>query len=85
MSKGLEALEKLYPKTTYMPYYTRNERRAFCKIIEKELKVLEILKKELMIEVKEDNGLYRLVTYQSDNHLLRKDQYDILKEAMLWD
>ena len=47
-------------------------------------KALEIIKKELMLEVKDDNGLYRLITYQSDNHLIRKDQYELLKEVLLW-
>lgn len=50
---------------------------------DKKLKTLEIIKKELMLEVKEDNGLYRLITYQSDNHLIRKDQYELLKEVLL--
>ena len=82
--KGLEALKKLYPNKTYEPYYTKNERRYACMIIEQELKALEIIKRELMLNVKEDNGLYRLITYQSDNHLLRKDQYDLLKEIVKW-
>lgn len=42
----------------------------------------DIIKRELMLEVKEDDGLYRLITYQSDNHLISKDQYDLLKEAL---
>lgn len=34
----LEALERLRPKTTYSPYYTRNEKRYYCDIIETALK-----------------------------------------------
>lgn len=56
-------------------------KKELSKEIEKN-RALEIIKRELMLEVKEDNGLYRLITYQSDNHLLRKDQYDILKEVL---
>lgn len=59
--------------------------KAFTKENEEKLKlqkVLEIIKKELNLEVKEDNGLYRLITYQTDNHLVRKDQYDLLKEVL---
>lgn len=42
----LEALERLRPKTTYLPYYTRNEKRYYCNIIEKALKELESLTNE---------------------------------------
>ena len=37
----LEALERLRPKTTYQPYYTRNEKRHYCDIIETALKERE--------------------------------------------
>ena len=93
MSKGLEALEKLYPKTTYTPYYTRSERRAFCKEIEKELKALEIIK-EKRVNVKD------FIFYQNLNGTLAEkeindlccgcgekpliqDEYDLLKEVLL--
>jgi len=52
------------------------------KALNKKLKALEVIKKELNLEVKEDNGLYRLITYQTDNHLIRKDQFDLLKEIL---
>ena len=51
--------------------------------VNKEHKALEIIRKELMLSVKEDNGLYRLITYQSDNHLIKTEQYELLKEVLL--
>ena len=41
----LEALERLRPKTTYLPYYTRSEKRYYCDIIENALKRLETIDK----------------------------------------
>lgn len=70
MSKGLEALEKLYPKTTYMPYYTRSERRAFCKIIEKELKALEIIREKLI-------NVEHFVYFATETSLKEEDRFDL--------
>ena len=85
MSKELEALERIKnAPTIYVgcasDIYTKYSFE--CKEIEKALKALEIIKKELTLSVKEDNGLYRLITYQSDNHLLKMEQYDLLKEVL---
>ena len=44
-----EAIEVLYPKTTYEPYYTRNYKRYACKVVEKELETLETLKKHIKV------------------------------------
>lgn len=86
MSKELEALEKLYPKTTYMPYYTRSERRLFCKIVEKSLKALEIIKeKEIDIAYIKccDSREHYNVMCELEKEKLTQEEYDLLKEVLL--
>ena len=87
MSKGLKALEILYPNKTNEPYYTRSERRNACRIIEKELKALEIIKKELCLSVKsglgEDGSIERYLLFA--NLMMKKidqEEFDLLKEVL---
>lgn len=95
MSKGLEALENIR-KNIIFPINNMNyEIEDYCNdtdIIEKELKVLEIIKNTLgirLFETTEDNTLGEthyyidiggVVSYQ----LKSKEEYDLLKEVLLW-
>lgn len=82
--KALEALEKLYPKTTYMPYYTRSEKRAFCRIIEKELKALKFIKDTCKLKVYK-NKLGQCFLEGTDVlYAISQEEYDLLKEVLLW-
>ena len=60
----LQALERLRPKTTYEPYYTRNERRYCCDIIETALKDYEM---EHTLRVRLENINYELVREKQEN------------------
>lgn len=51
----LEALERLRPKTTYSPYYTRSEKRYYCDIVEKALKEKENMENTIN-ELFSENG-----------------------------
>ena len=75
MSKGLEALKILYPPKTNEPYYSRNERRYACSIIEKELKTLEIIIPIIDLEYVIDKWLAL--------GLITQEEYDLLKEVLL--
>ena len=57
-------------------------------IIEKDLerlekleKVIEILKKALLLNVKEVRGIYYILGYDT-NYCLTKEEYELLKEAL---
>lgn len=86
MSKGLEALEKLYEG-----YKNGMAGRHYYDIIERELKALEIIKKcRIKVEKREDfdvigyatfrkNGKYR---YYVNDIEITQEEYDILKEIL---
>ena len=57
-------------------------------IIEKDLerlekleKVIEILKKALLLNVKEVRGIYYILGYDN-NYVMTKEEYDLLKEVL---
>ena len=86
MSKGLEALEKLYEG-----YENGMAGRHYYDIIERELKALKIIKKcRIKVEKREDfdvigyatfrkNGKYR---YYINDIEITQEEYDILKEML---
>ena len=82
----LEALERLRPKTTYEPYYTRSEKRHYCDIIETALKALEIIK-EKMVNI---NTLIHHCLCLADynkfqaqrKYELTQEEFDLLKEVL---
>ena len=79
MSKGLEALKILYPNKTNEPYYTRNERRYACSIIEKELKALEIIKNKRV-----DIAIFFEPNSSARHRIpLTQEEYNLLKEVLL--
>lgn len=86
MSKGLEALKRIRQETcpaTYNNDFDKNER---CDIIEKELQALEIIKeKEVNVFIFLHSG--DLETYNDmveDNRKLNQEEYELLKEVLLW-
>lgn len=74
MSKGLDALKILYPLKTNEPYYTRNERRYACSIIEKELK-----EGQLAIDIV--NRLYDIIGGENDIDIIL-DKVEKQKKAL---
>lgn len=78
-----EALKVLYPNKTYTPYYTKSEKRNACKVIEKDLEVLEILKKKLVelnrVKTYTDYRVYNCYQYSSDLYLTEKE-FNKIKE-----
>lgn len=90
MSKGLDALKRIRQETcpaTIIPDFDKEE---CCKIIEKELKALEIMKDTLGIflyETTEDNKLgethYYIDIAHCCSYQIAKEQYDLLKEVLL--
>ena len=80
---SLEALDILYPLKTNEPYYTRSERRNACRIIEKELKALKIIKKLGLVECEfimcVDYETYK----ESRNNPISKQEYDLVKGVLL--
>lgn len=86
MNKGLEALKRIRQETcpaTYIPDFDKEE---CCKIIEKELKALEIIKKHPMFYLHDDlpQGTYRMYDCELYSHYdLTKEEYHLLKEVLL--
>ena len=92
MSKGLEALEELKFQVGNITYHTRDLQITSLKVrdsglfetIEKELKVLEIVKKsvaELVVLDDLTHAVYDNEFYQSIH--LTQEEYDLLKEVLL--
>ena len=85
MSKGLEALKRLgwYQRIDGMCALQSND----YKIVEDELKALEIIKKKgnfISLEYDEFNGKYYI--YDSELYMhneITKEEYDLLKEILL--
>lgn len=83
---SLEALKILYPNKTYLPYYTRSEKRNACKVIERELKALEIIKNKIVdleyLKCCENYDQYKtLCSYWNE---ITEQEYDLLKEVLEW-
>ena len=49
--------------------------------LEKLEKVIEILKKALLLNVKEVSGIYYILGYDN-NYVMTKEEYDLLKEVL---
>lgn len=96
MSKGLEALEKLYCAGRLdLDYVGSDEHKNDYNIIEKELEALEIIKEkrvdvDLLMDCSPYDG-YRhttgLIEYNNSTTITQKEltqeEYDILKEVLL--
>ena len=87
MSKGLEALKEIKRDYKYPSQY---EEELF-ETIEKQLKALEIIKNKqvavdefIMCIKKADNSLEEYNAFAGSN-ALTKEEYELLKEVMLWD
>lgn len=85
MSKSLEALKRIRQETcpaTYMPDFDKDE---CCNIIEKELKALEIIKEKKvnikLLLIDKDCELYNMNYGYED---LTQEEYELLKEVLLW-
>lgn len=87
MSKGLEALERIIGCST-IESHTKKWQQDYL-IVEKELKVLEIIKKKSLYwdiqyqpyEEKNDYRAWDNELYESVK--LTKEEYDLLKEVLL--
>ena len=88
MSKGLEALEKLYnyPNLKYrneIVYLLEQDNLPiYREIIKKELKALEIIKSFEVLSVFEERGKYYFVV-NGVGFETTKEEYDLLKEVLL--
>ena len=88
MSKGLEALERLYCAGRLDLCYVQSEKhKKDYELIEKELKALEIIKlkyADIGWLIRSENcSKYNLGV--GSNQALKKKEYDILKEVLLWE
>ena len=83
MSKGLEALEEI--KETLSQLDTSFYSKESLNTIEKELKALEIMTKSL--DIKEEDFFYddKENVYYFIGSEIPKEEYDLLKEVLLWD
>ena len=66
----------------------QNIKKQKFEIVEKDLerlekleKVIEILKKALLLNVKEVRGIYFTLAYDN-NYVMTKEEYDLLKEVL---
>lgn len=97
MSKGLEALEELKTETVKggTSYIGKHFKRHYHRIIEKELKALEIIKNKKV----DIHTLYRdsdiigdtfdyynntMLFNRGTQYELTQEEYDLLKEVLLW-
>ena len=89
IDKELEALKKLYPSKHNFPYYTKQERRWACRIVEftlkKQARALEIIKNK-KVNVRCIMSGWVLGKYNSYKaHIkLTEEEYELLKEVLLW-
>ena len=76
-----EALEILYPQKSYLPYHSRHEKRYACMVIEKDLKLLELIKKTCIITIREIQGDYYLFIGNSIKGAkpLTKEEMEIMR------
>ena len=79
MSKGLEALARLFENDYHKPlkYIMRHRDRQ---TIEKELKALEIIRKLFDKPLLPYEDLH-----VADQERITKEEFDLLKEVLLWD
>ena len=64
-------------------YYDEIENQLLTDLdrLEKLEKVIEILKKALLLNVKEVRGIYYILGYDN-NYVMTKEEYDLLKEVL---
>ena len=64
-------------------YYDEIENQLLTDLdrLEKLEKVIEILKKALLLNVKEVRGIYYILGYDT-NYCMTKEEYDLLKEVL---
>ena len=86
MSKGLEALERLKHNIDFETYYSYSNKDDLL-IIEKEHKALEIIKNKFDMSVFEIQGQHYLLLGKNFRYReqIAKEEYDLLKEVLLWD
>ena len=85
ISKGLEALERLFRNLDDSDYFFNGEAREDYLMLEKELKALEIIKENFVpydIEMLK-NGKVRIWVGHDKYFDITKEEYDLLKEVML--
>ena len=85
--KGLEALEKIKNWECFVDFeIDTNGEKEFgeeLSIIEKELKALEIIKKDT--HILNDEGVERIIIPFYDNIFTDKEEYELLKEVLISD
>ena len=82
MSKGLEALERLYCAGRLDLHYVQSEKhKEDYDTIEKELKMLEIIKDK--ISVIQMMSFSEVVYFLHSSEPLTQSEYDLLKEVLL--
>ena len=88
--EALQIIWNCYDAEAYETYYdgAKNVHEEELKIIEKDLdrlekleKVIEILKKALLLNVKEVRGIYYILGYDN-NYVMTKEEYDLLKDVL---
>ena len=86
MSKGLEALEDLRFQVGNIHYFTKDLKQTTREVrdsglfetIKKELEVLEIIKRFSYYDI-------HFLDYLLSENKITQEEYDLLKEVLLWD
>ena len=88
--EALQIIRYCYDEEAYETYYdgAKNVHEEELNIIEKDLdrlekleKVIEILKKALLLNVKEIRGLYYVLGYDT-NYCMTKEEFELLKGVL---
>ena len=93
MSKGLEAFQRIKNTPTYDNGLVKDFHPSCCEIVEKELKALEIIKRDLVMVacefyryVVEEHATweeYCQVFPEEERHIKNKEEYELLREVLL--
>lgn len=86
MSKSLDALNTIFNDLENASIDLARADLEEYKIIEKELKALEIIKREMIdiVALISSENLFMYNTLKRNVDTLTREEFDLLKEALLW-